>query len=59
MLGKLIKYEFKHTSKTIFTTWAVLAAATLMGSLALLRLDQGDSSDATFSVIMSGVMLIL
>ena len=59
MLGKLIKYEFKHTSKTIFTTWAVLAATTLMGSLALLRLDQGDSSDATFSVIMSGVMLIL
>lgn len=59
MLGKLIKYEFKHTSKTMFTTWIVLAVATLMGSLALHRLDQGNSSDATFSVIMSGIMLTL
>ena len=59
MLGKLIKYEFKHTSKTMLTTWAVLAVATLMGTLALCRIDQGSSSDASFPVIMSGIMLVL
>lgn len=59
MIGKLIKYEFKHTSKTMFTTWIVLAAATLMGSLALYRLDQGNHSDTTFSVVMNVIMLVL
>lgn len=59
MIGKLIKYEFKHTSKTMFTTWAVLVVATLMGSFALHRLDQGNNSEATFSVIMNGIILVL
>lgn len=59
MIGKLIKYEFKHTSKTMFTTWIVLAVATLMGSLALYRLDQGNLSDSTFSITMNGIILVL
>lgn len=59
MIGKLVKYEFKHTSKTMFTTWAVLVVATLMGSIALHRLDQGNTSDANFSVIISGIILVL
>lgn len=59
MLGKLIKYEFKHTSKIMFTTWAILVVATLMGSFALYRLDQGNNSDATFFGIMNGIILVL
>lgn len=59
MIGKLIKYEFRHTSKTMFTTWAVLVVATLMGSFALYRLDQGSTSVTTFSTIVSGIMLVL
>lgn len=59
MLGKLIKYEFKHTSKTMLTTYVVLAFATIMGSLALIRLDQGSTADGTFLSLLSMVMLVL
>ena len=48
MLGKLIKYEFKHTSKTMFTTFVVLAFATLMGSIALYQVDRGTGDKGTF-----------
>lgn len=44
----------------MFTTWLVLAVATLMGSLALYsRIGQENHSEATFFVIISGVILIL
>lgn len=56
MLGKLFKYEFKNTSKTMLTTYAVLAVATLMGSLALYKLDRGWG-DQTFLLIISAVMV--
>lgn len=59
MLGKLIKYEFKHTSKTIFTTFAVLAVATLMGSIALYQVDRGAAGNGNFFTVISVIMLIL
>lgn len=58
MLGKLMKYEFKHTSRTMFTTYAVLAVSTFMGTLALRRLAQGDDSAATFLSIIYGIMCV-
>jgi len=57
MLGKLIKYEFKHTAKTMFTTFIVLAIATIMGSLALYRLDQAGMEEGTFFSIFSVIMI--
>ena len=48
MLGKLIKYEFKHTSKTMFTTFVVLAFATLMGSIALYQVDRARAIKELF-----------
>lgn len=59
MLGKLIKYEFKHTAKTMLTTYAALAAATLMGSIALFQMARGNAANETFSGIISIVMLIV
>ncbi len=59
MLGKLIKYEFKHTSKTMFTTFVVLAFATLMGSIALYQVDRGAGDKGTFLEIISAAMLVL
>lgn len=58
MLGKLINYEFKHTAKTMLITYAALAAATLMGSLALLQ-EPGSAVGSTFSEIVSIVLLVL
>lgn len=59
MLGKLIKYEFKHTSKTMMTTYAALAVATLMGSIALTRTGQNIDSVDTFFDVLGMVMLVL
>lgn len=59
MLGKLIKYEFKHTSKTMLTTYAALALATLMGSLALFQMESGSADDGTFFSIISVVMFVI
>lgn len=59
MLGKLIKYEFKHTSKTMMTTYAALAIATLMGSIALARTGPTIDSVDTFFDVLSVVMLVL
>lgn len=56
MLGKLIKYEFKHTAKTMALTFAVLAVATLMGSIALYRISLG--TDNTFLSVVSVIMVI-
>lgn len=58
MLGKLIKYEFKHTTRTMVVTYAALAAATLMGAFALYRLNF-KTTDSTFVSIMSIVMVVL
>lgn len=59
MLGKLIKYEFKHTAKTMFMTYGVLAVFTLMASVALYRMDRGLTSENTFAAVLSTTMLIL
>lgn len=59
MLGKLMKYEFKYTARTMLTTFAALAAATLMGSLALFQMARGNAADETFGSIVSIVMLII
>lgn len=58
MLGKLIQYEFKHTAKTMTLTYAVLAAATLMGSVALYRLNHEPSSSSSFLTVISAIMLV-
>lgn len=58
MLGKLIKYEFKYTSKTMLITYAALAVATLMGSLAFLK-EHGTVTDGSFSEIINIVLLVL
>lgn len=59
MLGKLIKYELKHTAKAMVLTYAVLAVATLMGAVALYRLNDGTGSTSSFLDIISAVMLVL
>lgn len=59
MLGKLIKYEFKHTTRTMITTFAALVIATLIGSLALYRLNFKTVEDGTFVTIMSIIMVVL
>lgn len=61
MLGKLIQYEFKHTAKTMALTYAVLAAATLMGSAALYRLHcegNGAAPSGSFLTVISVIMLL-
>lgn len=61
MLGKLIKYEFKHTAKTMALTYAVLAVATLMGAAALYRLNhEGNQAipSGSFLTVISVIMLI-
>lgn len=59
MLGKLIKYEFKHTAKAMFVTYATLGVFTLMASIAMYRMDRGLTSENTFSTALSVTMLIL
>lgn len=59
MLGKLIKYEFKYTTRTMIITYAALALATLMGAFALYRLNFKTADDGTFVSIMSIVMVVL
>ena len=59
MLGKLIKYEFKNTSKTILTTYAALIFATLMGALALFQISRGNAPDNTFFNIVNISLLII
>ena len=58
MLGKLIKYEFKHTSKTMLTTFIVLALATAMGSFGLYRLNR-LSNEKTLLSIVGVIMLVI
>ena len=59
MLGKLFKYEFRHTAKTMFLTYAALGLFTLMASAALYRMNRGLDSDKTFFTVLSTTMLIL
>lgn len=59
MLGKLIKYEFKHTTRTMITTFAALVIATLIGSFALYRLNFKTVEDGTFVTTMSIIMVVL
>lgn len=59
MLGKLFKYEFRHTAKTMFLTYAALVLFTLMASAALYRMNRGLDSDKTFFTVLSTTMLIL
>ncbi len=42
MLGKLLKYEFRDTSKLMLVTYVALIIATLMGSLSFYQLTTND-----------------
>lgn len=59
MLGKLINYEFKHTARTMLITYAALAVATLMGSIALFQIARGNAANETFSSITYIVLLVV
>lgn len=58
MLGKLIKYEFKNTSKTMLLTYAALAVFTIMGSLALRYLNERPFHNTFFNAISKGLLAL-
>lgn len=58
MLGKLIKYEFKHTSKTMFLTYAVLAVCTVMGAISLRYLNNRPLDNPFFNAMSKGMLAL-
>ncbi len=60
MLGKLMKYEFRDTSKLMFTTYGALALATFMGTLGFYQLNwQGVENSSGIATAIWLILLVI
>ena len=58
MLGKLIKHEFKHTSKLIFPLWILLAVITVLGRIVAQSIIASGSEDISNGMAIFHVITI-